>query len=133
MTERLPRPDRARIRSTTPGADNLHVIPSGSVLVRVHPLGGARPTAWDELRAFGPTKARFDHQPAPRRNHPTRRIAYLTTGPDAFVTALAEWFQDDGGGIGPFDLARRQPKPRHASAAESQKAFPAYRTVEFCA
>lgn len=31
------------------------------------------------------------------------------TGPDAFVAALAEWFQDDGGGVGPFELALRQP------------------------
>lgn len=109
MTDRLPRPDGGRIRDSAPGADELIVVPEGTFLVRVHPLGGPRPTAWDELRAFGPTKSRFDHQPLPRRNHPSRRIAYVTTGPDAFVTALAEWFQDDGGGVGPFDLARGRP------------------------
>ncbi|HXH59581.1 RES family NAD+ phosphorylase [Iamia sp.] len=109
MTERLPRPDTARVRDTIPGPEELTVLPAGTVLVRVHPLGGAHPAAWNELRAFGPTKSRFDHQTLPRRNHPTRRIAYLTMGPDAFVAALAEWFQDDGGGVGPFDLTLRQP------------------------
>ena len=109
MSEHLPRPDGARIRSTAPTADDLSVVPVGTTLVRVHPLGGAHPTGWNELRSFGPTKGRFDHQPLPRRNHPTRRIAYLTTGHSAFTAALAEFFQDDGGGVPPFDLALRQP------------------------
>ena len=109
MTERLARPDNARIRDTIPGLDELLVLPAGSALVRVHTLGGAHPTAWNELRAFGPTKSRFDHQPLPRRNHPSRRVGYFTTGPDAFVAALAEWFQDDGVGVGPFELALGQP------------------------
>lgn len=109
MTERLARPENVRIRDTIPGPDEVQVLPAGTTLVRVHPLGGTYPTAWNEFRAFGPTKSRFDHQPPPRRNHPTRRISYLTTGPEAFVAALAEWFQDDGGGVGPFDLALRSP------------------------
>lgn len=109
MSERLPQPDTNRIRATVPQPDELHLLPASSVLLRVRPLGGAHPRAWNELRSFGPTKSRFDHQPLPRRNHPSRRIAYLTTGTDAFVAALAEWFQNDGGGVGPFDLTMRSP------------------------
>jgi hypothetical protein len=109
VSERLPPPDSTRIRDTSPQPDELQVLPAGSLLVRVHPLGGPHPVAWNELRAFGPTSSRFDHQPPPRRNHPSRRIAYVTTGADAFVAALAEWFQDDGGGVAPFDLSRRRP------------------------
>ncbi|MCC5951145.1 MAG: RES domain-containing protein [Acidimicrobiia bacterium] len=105
MSERLLRPDAGRIRDTAPGAHDLAKLPAGATLVRVHPLGGVHPSAWNELRSFGPTKSRFDHQPPPRRNHPRRRIGYLTTGPTAFVAALAEHFQDDSGRVGPFDLA----------------------------
>jgi len=109
VSEHLPRPDGARVRDTVPTSAELTVLAAGTTLVRVHPLGGAHPTAWNELRAFGPTKSRFDHQPLPRRNHPTRRIAYVTTGANAFVAALAEYFQDDAGGVGPFDLGLRLP------------------------
>jgi hypothetical protein len=65
--------------------------------------------AWNELRAFGPTKSRFDHHTLPRRIHPTRAIAYLATGPAAFTTAIAEYFQDDSGGVGPIDRHRHRP------------------------
>lgn len=109
MSERLPRPDAARIRDTIPAAGEIAVLAPGTTFVRVHPLGGAHPIGWNELRSFGPTRSRFDHQPLPRRNHPTRRIAHLTTGPNAFVAALAEYFQDDAGGVGPFDSALRLP------------------------
>lgn len=109
MSARLPPPDTARIRTTIPAGGDIQVVPAGSVLVRVHQLGGLHPAAWRELRAYGPTTSRFDHHPPPRRHHPTRRIAYLTVGPDSFVTALAEHFQDDGGGVAPFDLTLRSP------------------------
>lgn len=65
--------------------------------------------AWSELRAFGPTASRFDHHPLPRREHPKRRVAYAAIGPRAFVAAIAEHFQRSGGGVGPLDLALRQP------------------------
>jgi hypothetical protein len=105
VSERLARPIASRIRDTIPEANDLAMLAAGTTLVRIHPLGGARRVGWNELRSFGPTKSRFDHQTLPRRNHPTRRIAYLTTGPNAFVAALAEYFQDDGGRVRPFDLA----------------------------
>lgn len=109
MTEWLPPPVDARVRATVPEPGHLAVLPAGTTLVRVHALGGVHPAAWNELRRFGPTTSRFDHHTLPRRDHPTRRTAYLTTGPDAFVAALAEHFQDDGGRVGPFDLALRRP------------------------
>lgn len=109
MSERLPPPDSARIRDSAHWSEELVVLPAGTVMVRVHPLAGQHPMAWNQLRAFGPTKSRFDHHPPPRRVHPSRKIAYATTGPGAFVAALAEWFQDDGGGVAPFDLALRRP------------------------
>lgn len=110
MSERLPAPDAARIHDTTPGPADLTVLPAGTVLARVHALAGDHPTAWNELRWFGPTKSRFDHQPPPRQVHPTRAIAYLAIGDDAFVGALGEFFQDDSGtGVAPLDLTLRQP------------------------
>lgn len=109
MSERLFAPNDARIRHAAPTDDELVELPARSRLTRVHALGGSHPTAWDELRRFGPTKSRFDHHPLPRRVHPRRRIAYVAFGADAFTAALAEWFQDDAGGVAPFDLRMRQP------------------------
>lgn len=115
MSERLPAPDGPRIRDTLIEPGDLVVLAPGTRLTRVHPLGGAHPTAWDEFRAFGPTSSRFDHQPPPPRVHRTRRVAYFTYGPEAFTAALSEYFQDDGGGVKPFDLLHRRP---HVSVIE---------------
>ena len=58
---------------------------------------------------LGPNKSRFDHHTPPHRAQ-RRAIAYLAWGPDAFTTALAEYFQDDSGaGVGPFDLVTSRP------------------------
>ncbi len=64
---------------------------------------------WNGMRSYGPTTSRFDHHTAPRRAHPSRSIAYLTYGPTRFVAALAEFFQDGNGGVGPIDRSNRQP------------------------
>jgi hypothetical protein len=61
------------------------------------------------MRSYGPTTSRFDHHTLPRRAHPSRSIAYLTYGPTRFVAAMAEYFQDANGGVGPIDRANRQP------------------------
>lgn len=108
MTERLPRPAAGRIRDASPLPGEITGLPIGTVLVRVHALGGQHPLGWDELRAFGPTTSR-DHHPPPRRVHPSRRIAYATIGGEAFTAALAEFFQDGAGGVGPMDLVTRTP------------------------
>lgn len=61
------------------------------------------------MRSYGPTMSRFDHHTTPRRAHPARSIAYLTHGPTRFVAAIAEYFQDANGGVGPIDRSDRQP------------------------
>ena len=109
MSERLPPPVAARVRATVPRPDELAVLPAGTLVVRVHSLGGPHPSAWDAMRDWGPTKSRFDHHPPPPRAQ-RRAIAYLAWGTDAFTTALAEYFQDDSGaGVGPFDLVTSHP------------------------
>lgn len=77
--------------------------------MRIHALGGSHPIAWNAMRSFGPTTSRFDHHTLPRRTHPTRAIAYLTHGSTRFTAALAEYFQDANGGVGPIDRSNRQP------------------------
>ena len=108
MSEHLPAPDPARVRRTVPTASEIVVVPAGTRIARIHPLGGDPPRAWDELRRFGPTDARFDHHPPPPREHARSAIAYASVGEAAFTTALAEWFQDGAGRVGPFQLAHRR-------------------------
>lgn len=110
MSEKLPPPPAAKIRATHIDDSELVVIDPGALLVRIHPLAGDHPCAWDELRAWGPTASRFDHQPPPPRTHPRRKVAYVTYGPEAFTAAIAEYFQDEGGGIGPIDRTHRAPQ-----------------------
>lgn len=45
----------------------------------------------------------------PKRDHPTRSIAYLTRGDTAFTAALGEYFQDAAGGVGPIERRRSRP------------------------
>ena len=85
------------------------MLRTGTRVARIHPLGGRYRAAWNELRSFGPTTSRFDHHPLPRRDHPSRSIAYLTFGTGLFACALAEFFQDGNGRVGPIDRVRRQP------------------------
>ncbi len=109
MTERLPAPDGPRIRDTAIEPTELLGLRAGTQLTRIHPLAGDFPVAWNEFRAFGPTASRFDHHPPPPRVHGTRRVAYFTYGPEAVTAALAEFFQDDGGGVKPIDREHRHP------------------------
>lgn len=109
MSERLPAPTTARVRDTPIEPGDVVVLEAGTPVVRIHRLSGPHPLAWNALRSYGPTSSRFDHHPPPTRVHPRRRITYLTWGPEAFVTALAEYFQHDGGGVAPFDLAFGDP------------------------
>lgn len=109
MTERLGRPDGARIRDTTIEAADMLALPGGERLVRIHLLAGAHPSAWNEFRKYGPTTSRFDHHMGRKRDHPSRRIAYLTRGADAFTAAVAEFFQDDNIGVRPIDTHLNRP------------------------
>ena len=85
--------------STIPAA--IATLPAATLLWRIYFRGGPQPTAWNSLRAFGPTGARFDHQlPPPAVS--TRAILYVAeSGP----TSFAEVYQDTR----VIDRARRQP------------------------
>lgn len=107
MSEHLPEPDVERIAATTPGPDDLRELPAGTVVLRLHPLTGPHPCAWDEFRHWGPTGSRFDQHPLPPADHPGRGVMYLAAGDEAFTTAIAEYFQDDRGTVGPVDRRRR--------------------------
>jgi len=61
------------------------------------------------MRSWGPTKSRFDHH-APPPHDQDRAIGYVAHGDNAFVAALAEFFQDSSGkGVGPIEVGRRRP------------------------
>lgn len=107
MSERLPAPDLARIASTPL---QTMAVPARTSAARIHFLGGAHPTGWNQHRHWGPTTARFDHHPPPPAMYAEYGIVYLTVGDRAVTTACAEVFQRaDGAGVGPIDRTGRQP------------------------
>jgi hypothetical protein len=62
-------------------------------LWRIHTTGGTHPSAWDELREYGPIEDfRWEPQPEPPGSHPGVGVSY--TAPDP-VTCFAEVFQAD--------------------------------------
>lgn len=120
MSEVLPPPVGPRIRDTSITSRDVVVLEGGTRLIRAHLLAGTHPASWDTFRRFGPTRSRFDHHQPPPRAHGTRSIAYVTYGDggprsNPFTAVLAELFQDDGGGVMPFDLTRDAP---HVSVFE---------------
>jgi hypothetical protein len=102
VSERLPTPDSNRF----PDLDDAHVRILGEdhLLGRIHATSGRHPSRWNEFRYWGPTKARFDHQPPPARIHPSRGVYYaaptLRDRKDQAVpilrTCIAEVFRDRG-------------------------------------
>jgi hypothetical protein len=60
-----------------PGEPRIVELPEGCRLVRFYdPSRGG----WQDHRFFGPIRdARFDHQPPPRSDHPTRSVWYAST------------------------------------------------------
>lgn len=62
---------------------------AGTRLWRVYSSGGAHAGAWNTLRAFGPTDARFDHQDPPPHLDAVRMVAYAG---EAAPLAIAERF-----------------------------------------
>jgi hypothetical protein len=88
VADRLtPPPPVASLRAIAP---EIHVLPAGAVLWRISFRAGAHPSRWNGFRSFGPTGARFDHQPPPAKRHRTRAILYAS---DSGPTSLAEAFQ----------------------------------------
>lgn len=102
MTERLGPPDTGRFPSLAPS--HVWRLPVDTFLGRIYAAGGPHPGRWSAFRAYGPSTARFDHQPPPPRKHPERRITYLAAAvPDRrgaahplLRTCLAEVFRDRG-------------------------------------
>jgi hypothetical protein len=102
VTERLPAPDTTKLPVLDGG--DVRVLDRGQLIGRIHAQAGSRPSRWDEFRAFGPTTSRFDHQPPPRRVHPSRAVLYGApalpglAGPvtPVLATCLAECFRDRG-------------------------------------
>lgn len=102
MSERLPAPDVSRF----PDLDDRHVriVDEGTPLARIFAAGGRHPTTWNGLRSFGPTSSRFDHQPPPSHDHPTRRVMYGAVAVadrqgvvhPTLKTCLAECFRNRG-------------------------------------
>lgn len=92
----------ARLRALTPA---LVTVPRGTLLHRVYFKGGEHPTAWHQLRTFGPL-SRFDHHRRDASGHPfeqeDRGVLYAATD---IPTALAETFQR----YRRINRARRQP------------------------
>lgn len=86
-----------------PGVDHLkqlppaiHALPADTVVTRIYFAGGEHPTRWNTFRTFGPTASRFDHHQLDANGQPyeqERGIMYLSAGPEAIPTALAEVFQ----------------------------------------
>ena len=109
MSERLPLPDLDRIERTTPQRRECVELSPGTVLLRLHPLSGSTGRSWKQFRHFGPTSARFDHHPPPPQVHPTHAVMYCTVGAEAFVTAVADYFQDAAGRAGPIDRTTNDP------------------------
>lgn len=79
-------PTVAELRRLGP---EIKKLPAGAVVWRIHFAGGPHPTAWNELRAYGPTDGRFDHHESPPGVQ-SRRILY---GASLGRTCIAEIFQ----------------------------------------
>jgi len=89
MAEGLaPPPSVSELRAVPP---EIHVLPAGAVLWRIYFRAGEHPGRWNRFQTFGPTGARFDHQPPPPRTHRKRSILYAS---DSGVTCVAEVFQE---------------------------------------
>lgn len=74
-------------------AEPKHLITYDQALWRIHTTVGTHPSAWDELRAYGPiSRFRWDPHPSPTQLHPEAAVSYTATG---YITAFAEVFQDD--------------------------------------
>lgn len=81
-------------------------------IVRIYFSGPPHPQAWDDFRYFGPVSTmRFDHQPPPRRVHPSRAVMYAVPGGSAATVdpldvAVLEVF----GETGVIERVRRAPR-----------------------
>lgn len=91
MSPKLPKnPLKPKVRLTV---EQKHLVTYDQALWRIHTTVGTHPSAWDELRAYGPiSRFRWDPHPSPSKLHPEAAVSYTASG---YVTAFAEVFQDD--------------------------------------
>lgn len=88
---RLPRKPRSRpVLAPDAARGEVIELSPGTLLTRIYFAGGRHPGAWNGIRHFGPTSARFDHHPPPPRHHPDRGILHAAND---IATACAEVFQ----------------------------------------
>ena len=74
---------------------DIYVLPAGSLLWRVYARGGPFPTAWRDVRHFGPLiSARFDHHLPDSDGRPCHQARGILYAADSIVTCLAEFFQE---------------------------------------
>lgn len=86
---KLPEPPTPNVLRSIPA--EIHMIPAGKLLWRVHPRAGAHPTSWNEFRTYGPVPtSRFDHHVQPPGSQP-RGILYAA---ESVRTCIAEYFQE---------------------------------------
>lgn len=88
---KLPPPDLAALERATP---EYHVLPVGTGLSRIHDTGGTYPSAWNELRCWGPHPTfRFDPHPdgSPTMHSSTFGVSYVALDS---ATAFAEVFRN---------------------------------------
>jgi len=74
---KLPPPDLAVLEQAVP---EYHLLPAGTGLSRIHDTGGDHPSAWSELRCWGPHPSfRFDPHPdgSPTMHPSTFGVCYL--------------------------------------------------------
>ena len=96
--DHLPRSPGVPSLSAIPPA--VHILPTGSEIVRIWFSGSRHASGFAHFRDFGPTASRFDHHLADGAGRPTsgpRAILYAidaAADPHAFTSALAEVFQD---------------------------------------
>ena len=94
-------PGLAELRTLGVANGERRVLTAGTTVWRVYLQGGPHPGKWNELRAWGPTNARFDHQSLPP-GPSDRKILYAA---ELGRACLAEVFQDTR----TIDRTRRQP------------------------
>lgn len=96
--DHLPRCPGAPALSAIPPA--VHVLPSGSDIVRIRFSGSRYASGFARFRDFGPTNSQFEHHLPDGAGRPTTgawAILYAidaAADPHAFMSALAEVFQD---------------------------------------
>lgn len=90
MREFLTRPVSTKIRRIAP---SIFTLPEKTTCFRIHHVGGAFPTRWNEFRFFGPVDARFDHHEFDGSGLPQRQDRGIIYGALDIPTCIAEVYQ----------------------------------------